>query len=409
MRRSRDFACSMALAFVAGCIGQPYRPVPLESVPLASRAQTQQSGRLRVTAAVPTPEEAEAIFGFPVYDRRVQPIWLEVENGGADRVRFAPVGTDRNYFSPMEVWYTNQGRFTKQGSLELQQRLSELAMPRRIPKGETRSGFVFTHVSPGTKSFAVDLFGREGSDYNFSFFIDVPGFEPDHADLDFQALYAPDEIRDVDRAGLRQVLGALPCCATVPPGGASGLPLNVIFVGPGQDALTALLRAGWYEVSRPSSELELIRSPQLYERVPDAVFRLVRGGAAERNELRVWLAPIRIAGDPVWVAQMIHYIERPTTLGTLLLDARLDPDVDEARNYMLQRMWYAQSLDRFAFVAGERLDTAGDLSAFFAGSRYFSDGHRLVLWLSAEPVSLLETRTLDWDDLPARDHKELAQ
>ena len=72
-------------------------------------------------------------------------------------------------------------------------------------------------------------------------------------------------------------------------------------------------------------------------------------------------------------------------------------------------MWYAQSLARFAFVAGERLDTAGDLSAFFAGSRYFSDGHRLVLWLSAEPVSLLEARNLDWDELPARDHQVLAR
>ena len=106
---------------------------------------------------------------------------------------------------------------------------------------------------------------------------------------------------------------------------------------------------------------------------------------------------------------MTHYIARPTQLETRLLDARLDPDVDEARNYMLQNLWYAQALDRFAFVEGERLDTARDLSAFFAGSRYFSDGWRLVLWLSAEPISLLEARNLGWADWPRRDNEVIAR
>jgi len=282
-------------------------------------------------------------------------------------------------------------------------------MPRQVPGGATRSGFVFTHASPGTKSFTVDLFGAGGSDHNFIFFIEVPGLEPDHADVDATTLYAPGEIREVDQAGGREALAKLPCCATLPTGSDEGLPLNVVFVGPGRDVLTALLRAGWYEIARPSTELEKLRSPRLYQRVPDAVFRIARGGASERNELRVWLAPLRVAGEPVWVAQMTHYIARPTALGTLLLDARLDPDVDDARNYLLQRMWYSQALGRFAFVSGEKLDTASNLSAFFSGSRYFSDGYRLVLWLSAEPVSLLEVQNLDWDALPIRDHAELAQ
>lgn len=409
MRQSLVFLCLVALLILAGCLGQPYRPQPLESVPLTSRAQTRKQGDIQLTAAVPTPEEAEAIFGIPVYERRVQPIWLEVKNGTGTRVRFAPVGTDPDYFSPMEVWFTNQGRFSSKGSRQLQRRLRELAMPRQIPKGATRSGFVFTHVSPGTKSFTVDLFGVGASDYNFLFFIDVLGFEPDHAQVDVQSLFAPDEIREVDEAGLREALRDLPCCAALPSGDATGLPVNVVFVGLGREVLTALLRAGWYEVARPSSELEKQRSPQLYGRVPDAVFRLARGDDVERNELRVWLAPLRAGGEPVWLAQMTHYNARPTRIGTLLLDAQLDPDVDDARNYMLQRMWYSQALDRFGFVEGERLDTAGDLSAFFAGSRYFSDGYRLVLWLSAEPISLLETRNLRWAEPPARDPEELAR
>jgi hypothetical protein len=409
MRQSWVFPCVVALALLVGCFGKPYRAEPLESVPFASRAQTQQRGGIQLTAAVPTPEEAEALFGIPVYERRVQPVWLEVKNDSEGRVRFAPVGTDPDYFSPMEVWFTNRGGFSKQGSDDLQRHLYDLAMPRHIPQGATRSGFVFTHASPGTKSFTVDLFGAGRNDHHFLFFIDVPGFEPDHADVDAQTLFAPEEFTDVDEAGLRELLRAMPCCASVPAGFSSGLPVNVVLVGSGRDALTALLRSGWYEVARPSTQIEQLRSPQLYGRVPDAVFRLARGGKAERNELRIWMAPIRVAGEPVWVAQMTHYVERPTRLGTALLEARLDPDVDDARNYMLQRMWYSQALARFAFVEGERLDTAADLSAFFEGSRFFSDGHRLVLWLSAEPISLLEAENMNWAGWPARDHAELAK
>ena len=409
MRRSRVLACVVTLTALVGCFGRSYHPQPLDSVPLAGRAQTQERGGVVVTAAVPTPEEAEAIFGIPVYDRRVQPIWLEIKNNTPTRMRFAPVGTDRNYYSPMEVWYTNQGRLNRKGGRELQLRLHELAMPRQIPKGATRSGFVFTHASPGTKSFTVDLFGIGASDYNFVFFIDVPGFQPDHAQVDIESLYEPGEIREVGEAGLRDALQALPCCATLPGGAVTGLPINVVFVGPGRDVLTALLRAGWYEVSRPDTELEKLRSPRLFDRVPDAVFRLARGQSGDRNEIRVWMAPLRVGGDPVWVSQMTHYIDRPTKLATALLDASLDPDVDDARNYMLQRMWYSQALERFAYVAGEQLDTAADLSAFFSGSRYFSDGYRLVLWLSAAPVSLLEARNLHWDAPLARDYEELAR
>ena len=68
-----------------------------------SRAQTQVENDLRVTAAVPGEAETETIFGLPLYKRGIQPVWLEIENRSAFPIRYAPVGTDRNYFSPLEV------------------------------------------------------------------------------------------------------------------------------------------------------------------------------------------------------------------------------------------------------------------------------------------------------------------
>jgi len=65
---------------------------------------------------------------------------------------------------------------------------------RYIHPGETRSGFVFTHVEPGTKGFNVDLYGSGGGSQQFAFFVEVPGFEPDHAAVDFDALYDPSEL-----------------------------------------------------------------------------------------------------------------------------------------------------------------------------------------------------------------------
>lgn len=406
MSRLRKRAALPLLLVLAGCAS--YHAQPFDPVEMQSRAQTQERGGLRVTAAVPSADEAKAIFGIPVYDRKVQPVWLEVENRSAQRFRFAPTGTDRDYFSPMEVWYTNQGRFSNQGSKALQARILELTMARQIPAGETRSGFVFTHASAGTKAFNVDLFGNETAE-SFTFFIDVPGFLPDHGNVDFANLYPPDEVRHVSTSAQREALSELPCCTTQGIGKASELPLNAIFVGPGADVLAALLRAGWYEVKRPTGLIAETNAPRLYGRVADAVFRLKRGGSLAGNELSFWLAPLRIDGQAVWLAQMTHYIDRTTTLGQRILDARLDPAVDDARNYLMQQVWYTQALKQLAWLAGERTDMPNDLSAYFGGARYFSDGFRVVLWLSAEPISLLDVKVLDWGAPPTRGGEEIAR
>jgi hypothetical protein len=36
----------------------------------------------------------------------------------------------------------------------------------------------------------------------------------------------------------------------------------------------------------------------------------------------------------------------------------------------------------------------------FNGNSFFSDGIRIVMWLSGEPISLQETRNMYWDVIP---------
>jgi hypothetical protein len=65
------------LTFV-GC-AQFQHQVP-EQLPFMQRAQTKTDAEVRVTVAVPSAEESQQIFGFPLAGKNIQPVWLEVEN-----------------------------------------------------------------------------------------------------------------------------------------------------------------------------------------------------------------------------------------------------------------------------------------------------------------------------------------
>ena len=60
---------------------------------------------LRVTAAVLSAEESEAVFGVSLYKRGIQPVWLEIENKDEEPTWFLPFSVDPDYFSPLEVTY----------------------------------------------------------------------------------------------------------------------------------------------------------------------------------------------------------------------------------------------------------------------------------------------------------------
>jgi hypothetical protein len=89
--------------------------------------------------------------------------------------------------------------------------------------------------------------------------------------------------------------------------------------------------------------------------------------------------------------------------GSLLIrnlsDYRIDPDVDDARMFLLQNFWYNQSLRKFALASGVGASDIDAPRTNFVGDDYFTDGLRAVLLVSEDPVAMDETEIVIWESL----------
>lgn len=401
-------AVALVLGLAAGC--GPKRISPEAAGAYLDRAQTQQRDGVEVTVAVPSATESEALFDVPLYARGVQPVWLQIRNDRSTPVGFLPFGLDPGYFTPAEaasVALRGKGgekadavtdRFVKQGM--------ELA----VPAGETRSGFMFTQLDEGTKRFNVDLIDEDEA-VAFHFFVPVPGLKLDHYDVDWENLYPADQIVPVTENTLIGAIEAQPCCVRNEDDTKSGDPLNLVVIGDLEDVYYAFLRAGWDEtetVHRGSAWKTVVSflsggeyrySPisnlYVFGRKQDVAFQKARSNIHERNHLRLWLSRARYEGKPVWIGQISRDIGVRFTPETITTH-KIDPDVDETREFLLEDLAYAQSLAKFGYVGGVGPAPEDAPRGNLTGDPYFTDGYRVVLWVTAEPVSLADVEFVEW-------------
>ena len=387
-----------------------FNPRPIGEVPFRERAQTQCDNNICVTAVVLSAEESDAVFGLPLYKKGIQPVWLKIDNKDEEEVWFPPVGLDPDYFAPLEVAALYHSTFSKNANKRMDQYLHEHSLRGRIAAGRLRSGFVFTNLDMGTKAFNVDLVAEDRPIRTFTFFIPVPGLRVSHQDVDWDGLYQKSEMVSYDDPkDLRRALENLPCCATNREGAKQGKPLNLVVIGRGKELYHKLIRCGWDETqtlekgfnseSRPPSTFakEYRYAPvsplYLYGRHQDTAFRKTRKTAEERNHLRLWLSPLRYKGVPVWVGQISRNIKVRYLPDTF----RLEPLVDEARIYILQDLWFSQGLEKFGYVKGVGAASMSEPRLDLGGEPYFTDGYRVVLWLSASPVPFSDVEVVHWE------------
>lgn len=414
IRSGHQISLAIAVFVVSGCAS--FDPVPLEEVGFLQRSQTQQQGKVTLTTAVPSAEECVQAFGVNLYKKNVQPVWLEITNNDSVRLMLMPAILDPEYYAPLEV-AAAYSFGSEKANEEVDRFFAEQGVGIFVPPGETRSGFVFTNLDEGTKGFVVELVGADHEYRRFTFFVEVPGLNVDHRNVNFRELYAADEIVTHDLASLRRVLEELPCCTTNKSGKGQGDPLNLVVIGEPLNLYYAFMRAGWDETETiyAGSLLKTTKSfifggryryspvsaLYVYGRGQDVALQKARDTIHERNHLRLWLTPLRLNGKAVWVGQISRDIGVRFTRKTITTH-KIDPDVDEARNYLLQNLWYSQVLAQYSYVAGVGAAAYDEPRGNLTGDPYFTDGLRAVMWLSGDPVGMEEVEFLDWEMPPAR-------
>ena len=396
------------------CLLLPLLAAGQQVAPPHDRTYEQTLGDVRITTAVPSAKETQEIFGVKLYSRNIQPVWIQAENLSDRTLWFFPAGLDDDYYAPLE---TAARGFSWKAILneKVEDEFHERKMGLQIPAGAVRSGYVFTRVDEGTKSFNVDVLAPGEESYRMTFFVPVPGLRLDHYNIDFDALYDEDEFVDVDLAGLVEALEELPCCVKDKKGKDNGDPLNIVFIGDRKALYYALMRAGWDETetvygtslikmgvsSVAGSEYRYspVSALYVYGRGQDAAFQRARTTINERNHLRVWVTPFRFEGKPVWIGQISRDIGVRFTTKTITTH-KIDPDVDETREFLIEDLAYSQGLAKFGYVKGVGAAPYDEPRGNLTGDPYFTDGLRGVMWLADEPMSISEIDVVDLGSHP---------
>jgi len=364
--------------------------------------------------AVLSDEESREVFGVPLADKGAQPVWVSIENRGETHAWFFPITVDAEYFAPLEAAYPHHSWFSEKVNRRMDRYFEENQIGYYIPPGGRQSGFVYARRRLGVRYVNVELFGEKKELARFGFTVPVPGGSLDYLRVDFETLYPPGSFASYDLKTLRQALDNLACCTTNASGDRPGDPVNLVVVGKEEDVLSAFVRRGWRlaeTLSVESSEktassflfgsryMNAPVSPlHLFGRKQDIALQKARDDIDQRNHLRLWLAPFRFEGESVWVGQISRDIGVRFTLKTPILTThKIDPDVDEARDYLLQDMLFSNSIRRFGYARGVGAAGPGAARENLTGDPYSTDGKRLVVFVSGESVPFERVIILDWE------------
>ena len=407
------------------------------------RAVAQEEPRARVTVAVPSAAESRRVFGIDVAKRGIQPVRLQVENRSPGSLRLQAVTIDPKYFTPLEAAAVNHFSITRR--LSAFGAMSWLFYPlllfvplklltawlangrmdqvfrrqgfrlRPIHSGETVAGFVFTTVDLGTKVVHVRLTPLEPLRQSIArlvhaptaddeppvdlvFTMPVPGIAADYLDRDFAAIRPAASVEPCTADTLVPRLEAMPAATTNARATTTGDPANLVVVGD-FDTLLGAFAARWDESETislatcwktvkafllgSSYRYSPVSSLYLFGRAQDIALQRTRHSINERIHLRLWLTPLGFEGQPVWVGQVSRDIGvRFTTKAWNLTTHRIDPDVDESRDYVIEDLVAAGRVKAAGYVGGVGECTHDAPRRNLTGDPFFTDGKRAVILLS---------------------------
>jgi hypothetical protein len=426
MPRSTGWTIASRLAVFAACLVlaacASFAPRPSAPEQRIEEVQTRTHGDVTVSVAIFTDAQARDHFGVDLGAHGVQAAWIRVRNASPRQLWFIRTLLDPDFYSADEVAQMAAGEVPRREFERFRQLLRDETMRVQLRPLTETEGFVYLPRLEGGRYLDVRLSGDvwEASDdappddLRFGFAVPLPDGDFDYERLDPARIYADQALPDLDQAGLRAALERLPCCATAADGVREGDPLNIALVGDSAQVLNALTRAGWSFTHRITlrsvrREVGAAIAGDAYPVAPvsalyalgrrhDVALQRARASLAQRNHLRLWLAPFRFEGRQVWFGQISRDIGiKLTPKSPTLTTHVIDPEVDVTREYLLHSLLGAGLVERFGFVRGSRVAPRDAPATNLTDDPYFSDGMRLVVVVAEDPVPLQQVRNLRWE------------
>lgn len=388
-----------------------FAPGDIASAPFHERVETKIQGGISVSVAVLGSRESRKLFDGYLAVRGIQPVWIKIDNRDDNLYFLIRTNLDPDYLSPFEVSRRLHSHYSARLDHQIDRYFRSVSLPSDISPNTTVSGFIFTNLDEDYKLVNVELLSRARI-RKFFFTQEIPGMRFDHARTDFESLYEKNEIVDCDEDQLRAEIQRLPAYTLGGDRKSPGDPLNVVFVGHSDDIAAAYRRRGWDETeltyfasARKTVSSLIFRSryrhapvSDLYAfgRRQDIALQKSRSTIAARNHLRAWLAPLRHDGLEVYLVQISRDIGIRWSAKTLITH-KIDPDVDEAREYLVLDLLASQGVSAVGFIKGVGAASMDKPHHNYANDPYFTDGYRAVLFFTMKSTPLGDVKLLDWE------------
>lgn len=403
--------------FLAGCVtGIPAQPDAEKNLPMKlGRIQRLEQGGVTVQVSIPTEDEASRYLGVPLSKHGIQPIWMRIDNASDVDYWLMPIAVDPDYYSADEAANVTGGSLPAASRSANTRLFRANALPFFLEAHSTHEGYIYASYKRGGRFVDVRLSGHlQTVRMRFAVLLPTESFDYEYSELRERYAHVKG-LTDLKVPELRDQLRALPCCTTTADGTGKGDPLNIVLVGSGEDVVAALTASGWNftesitidsirrmigaAISEESFPTAPVSALYAFGRKQDVALQRGRSTISQRNHMRLWLAPFRCDGVPVWVGQVSRDIGvKLTTKSPTLTTHVIDPVVDEAREYLFHSLLHHDSISQFGFVKGVGAASEEQPHLNLTDDPYFTDGMRLVVWLSQTPVPPHMAQDLGWNE-----------
>jgi hypothetical protein len=393
-----------------------FSPDPSGDNSFIERAQHKSVPGIKVSMSALGARESEQSFGENLAKHDIQPVWLSIENETDEHLAFLPITMDPDYYSPYEVSYRFHGAISSAANRARDELFLKRQIANILPPRSKTTGFVYGVLDAGIKYAHVVVAGNNRLE-TFDFALPIPGPPFVGTGIRADEIYPGKNIEDLKLDSLRTTFAKQACCTKNAGGTRDGDPLNLVIVEGKRDPIVPFIARGWHlarqlDVASAIDTArafifrdEFLTSPvsplYVFGRREDVVLQKARSTINERVHARFWLTPYTFEGRRVWFGQVSRDIGVRLTDETWNLTThKIGPDVDFDRGYLLQDLLMSGFVERYGYIDGVGAAPVSAPRANLTGDPYYTDGLRVIVFLSSQANELGGIERLPWEAPP---------